>query len=150
MNETTATAAQSEPRIENRTAVEHVEQLEEYVRFWNAATEPEQRRLATAAFADGVEYRAQIGILSGAQALMDFRNQFASHMGAVTFRLREQPQVHHHRARLPWEILTGHGDEEASFATGTDVIQLGEDGRISAVTVFLDRAPEGFDPDAHH
>ncbi|OUC91921.1 isomerase [Streptomyces swartbergensis] len=119
------------------------------MRFWNAGTEPEQRRLAAAALADGVEYRAEIGILSGAQALMDFRNQFVAHMGTAALRLRERPQVHHHRARLQWEILTGDGDG-ASFATGTDVIQLDQDGRISSVTVFLDRAPAGFDAEAHH
>ncbi|MEU9451579.1 nuclear transport factor 2 family protein [Streptomyces sp. NPDC048277] len=128
---------------------ETAEQLEQYVRFWNTGTEHEQRAYAKAAFTDGVEYRAQIGVLSGAQALIDFRNEFAAHMGTVTFRLREQPQVHHQRARLRWEIRTGEGTG-TSFATGTDVLHLDEDGRISSVSVFLDRAPEGFDPDAHH
>lgn len=154
------TTAQPEPGTGTTTesaaesAVDCFErQLEQYVQFWNVGTEPEQRRLAAAVFADGVEYRAQIGILSGPQALMDFRNQFAAHMGTVALRLRERPQVHHRRARLQWEILTGGGNGDGdgtSFATGTDVIQLDEDGRISSVTVFLDRAPEGFDPEAHH
>ncbi|WP_181807473.1 nuclear transport factor 2 family protein [Streptomyces shenzhenensis] len=127
---------------------ETAERLDQYVRFWNTGTEHEQRACAQAAFADGVEYRAQIGILSGTQALIDFRNQFAAHMGTVALRLREEPQVHHDRARLRWEILTG-ADAETSFATGTDVLHLDADGRISSVTVFLDRAPEGFDPEAH-
>jgi len=143
----TETTAQSAPQTE--TAVEQFEQLEQYVRFWNAGTEQEQRRLAAAVFADGVEYRAQIGILSGAQALMDFRNQFAAHLGTVSLRPRRRPQVHHDRARHEWEILTGEGDG-VSFATGTDIVQFDEDGRIGSVTVFLDRAPEGFDPEAHH
>lgn len=134
---------------ENETVAEHLEQLEQYVRFWNADTEREQRRLAAAALADGVEYRAEIGILSGAQALMDFRNQFVAHMGTAALRLRERPQIHHRRARLRWEILTGDGDG-SSFATGTDVIRFDQDGRIDSVTVFLDRAPEGFDAEAHH
>ncbi|MEU5538783.1 hypothetical protein [Streptomyces sp. NPDC020362] len=60
----------------------------------------------------------------------------------------ERPQVHHRRAGIRSEILAGDG-EETSFATGTDVIVLDEDGRISSVTVFLDRAPEGFDAVAH-
>ncbi|MGW7542063.1 nuclear transport factor 2 family protein [Streptomyces sp. NPDC054770] len=127
---------------------ETAERLDEYVRFWNTGTEQEQRAHAAAAFADGVEYRAQIGVLNGTQALIDFRNQFAAHMGPVTLRLRDQPQVHHDRARLRWEILTGDG-AGTSFATGTDVLHLDADGRISSVTVFLDRAPEGFDPEAH-
>ncbi|WP_255954928.1 isomerase [Streptomyces odontomachi] len=151
MTETTAgsetpTEPSTEPLTDAETAVEGFEQLQEYVRFWNADTEQEQRRLAAAALGDGVEYCAEIGILTGAQALMNFRNQFTAHMGDVALRLRARPQVHHDRARLQWEILTGDG---ASFATGTDVIQLDEDGRIGSVVAFLDRAPEGFDPAAH-
>jgi hypothetical protein len=137
----TATTARSEPLIEHR--------LDQYVRFWNAGTEQEQHELAAATFADGVEYRAEIGILSGAQALMDFRNRFLAHRGGAALRLRERPRVHHHRARLRWQILTEDGDG-APFATGTDVIHLDEDGRITSVTAFLDRAPVGFDPAAHH
>jgi hypothetical protein len=34
------------------------------------------------------------------------------------------------------------GDGGTSFAAGTDVIHLEEDGRIGSVTVFLDGAPE--------
>ncbi|MEU6904662.1 isomerase [Streptomyces coeruleorubidus] len=148
----TESTAQPEPRTktetETETVVEQLEQLAQYVRFWNAGTEPEQRRLAATALAEGVEYRAEIGILSGAQALMDFRNQFVAHVGTAALRLRERPQVHHRRARLQWEILTGDGDG-ASFATGTDVIQFDQDGRISSVIAFLDRAPAGFDAEAH-
>ncbi|MCK8434940.1 isomerase [Streptomyces sp. D2-8] len=137
----TETTARSEHLVER--------QLDRYVRFWNAGTEQEQRELAAATFTDGVEYRAEIGILNGAQALMDFRNQFVAHMGTAALRLREQPQVHHHRARLRWQILTEDG-AGAPFATGTDVIRLDEDGMIDSVTAFLDRAPAGFDPEAHH
>lgn len=136
----TETTARSEPLVEH--------QLDRYVRFWNAGTEQEQRELAAVTFTEGVEYRAEIGVLSGAQALMDFRNQLVAHMGSAALRLRERPQVHHHRARLRWQILTEDGDG-APFATGTDVIQLDEGGRINSVTAFLDRAPAGFDPQAH-
>jgi hypothetical protein len=142
----TETTAGSEPLTETETAVEGFERLQHYVRFWNADTEQEQRRLAAAAFVDGVEYRAPVGVLQGAEALMDFRNQFVAHMGTAALRLRERPQVHHDRARLQWEIVTGGS---TSFATGTDVVQLDEDGRIRSITAFLDRAPEGFDPAAH-
>jgi hypothetical protein len=121
--------------------------VEAYVRFWNAGTEEQRHRSAAAAFAGDVEYRAPIGILGGTQALTAFRDRFVGHMGTVEFRLRGRPQTHHDRARLAWEILTEDG---SSFATGTDVLHLDEDGRISSVTVFLDRAPEGFGTDAHH
>ncbi|MET8628329.1 nuclear transport factor 2 family protein [Kitasatospora sp. NPDC004669] len=132
------------------TEVEDLAQLDQYVRFWNADGE-EQSRLAAAVFAEGVEYRAMVGVLSGAEALIDLRKQFVAHLGAVALRLRRTPEVHHQRARIEWELLTGGGEGEGtSFAEGTDMIQLDEDGRITAVTVFVDRVPEGFDGAAHH
>ncbi|WP_225848963.1 nuclear transport factor 2 family protein [Streptomyces sp. HPF1205] len=146
MTDTTA-----QPATGEAAAAGHAEQLDRYISFWNADTETEQHRLAAAVFADDVEYRALIGVLTGPQALIDFRNRFTGHMGDVALRLREQPQVHHDRARLRWEILIDNGvGDSTSFATGTDVIQLDEDGRIGSITVFLDRAPDGFTPETHH
>ena len=119
--------------------------VDAYLLFWNADTAEERDRAAATAFADGVAYRAPIGLLDGTEALTDFRERFLGHMGRVAFRLRGRPETHHARARLAWEIVTGDG---GSFAEGTDVLDLAEDGRIRSVTVFLDRAPEGFDPQA--
>ncbi|MEU1081190.1 isomerase [Streptomyces sp. NPDC005908] len=142
MTGTTARAAER-----NEGAADVFEQLERYTRFWNTGPEGGRHRLASEVFTDTVEYRAAVGFLRGAAALAGFRDQFVSHRGPATVRRRERPEVHHGRARLRWEILTGDG---TSFATGTDVIEFDEDGRISAITAFLDRAPEGFDPTAHH
>ena len=50
------------------------------------------------------------------------------------------------QATVGMELVVG-GE---SFATGTDVLELDDTGRIVSITGFLDRAPAGFDPDAHH
>ncbi|WP_208880099.1 isomerase [Streptomyces armeniacus] len=121
--------------------------VDHYVRFWNAGTPAEQRGLATATFADDVGYYAPVGVLSGAPALIGFHDEFTEHMGTVVFRARREPEIHHGRARLLW-ALDAAGKEP--FATGTDVLVFDGDGRISTVTTFLDQAPEGFDPNAHH
>ncbi|MEZ7156963.1 isomerase [Streptomyces althioticus] len=121
-------------------------QLERYTRFWNTGPDGDRDRLAATVFTDEVEYRALVGLLRGPAALADFRDRFVSHAGPATVRRREEPEIHHGRARLRWEILTGDG---TSFATGTDVIEFAGDGRISGIAAFLDRAPEGFDPTAH-
>jgi len=113
--------------------------LQEYVAFWNTSAEDEQRDLATT-FADHIVYRAPIGILTGVDELIGFRNQFAEHSPGYEFRLRTDPQIHHDRARLQWELIV----DGTSFATGTDVLELDITGRIAAVAGFLDRAPEGF------
>lgn len=118
----------------------------QYVEFWNAATGDEQQQLAAATFVDGVGYHAPVGLLRGAEELIDFRNRFAQHMPDYEFRARTEPEVRQDHARLRWELIVS-GE---SFATGTDVLELADDGRIASVTGFLDRAPDGFDPRVDH
>ncbi|MFR9780596.1 nuclear transport factor 2 family protein [Micromonospora sp. MS34] len=121
--------------------------VERYERFWNTGKPDEQQELAAETFADDIRYHAVIGVLTGRQALVDFHDQFTAQMADAVFRRRGEPQLHHDRGRLMWEIEVGDGK---SFAAGTDVLVFDKDGRISEVTAFLDRAPEGFDPNAHH
>ncbi len=119
--------------------------IESYLRFWNAPPE-EQRRLGADLFADDVAYVTPIGVRSGVAELAAFTEQFADGVGAYELRARTEPDAHHDRARVPWEILVrGH-----SFAEGTDVLVTDETGRVTSITSFVDRAPEGFDPHAHH
>ncbi|HEU5160955.1 MAG TPA: nuclear transport factor 2 family protein [Streptosporangiaceae bacterium] len=114
--------------------------IEQYVAFWNAATAEEQRRLAAATFSDQVSYHAPAGVMRGVDELIAFRDAFAQNSPDYVFRPRAEPQAHHGRARLRWELVVA-GD---SFATGTDVLELDDQGHIIALTTFLDRAPEGF------
>lgn len=116
-----------------------------YLKFWNAAP-ADQPRLGADLFTADVAYVTPIGVSTGVAALTTFTEQFRDGVGAYEFRARAEPDVHHDRARVQWEILVGG----ASFAEGTDVLVTDETGRVQSVTAFLDRAPEGFDPDAHH
>lgn len=123
-----------------------LEIADRYTAFWNASTDEDQQRLAALTFVDAVEYHAPIGVLTGAQAMIGFRQEFTNHVPTARLVAREVPERHHDRMRFRWEIVVG---DEESFATGTDVLELDGDGRISSVTSFLDRAPEGFEA-AHH
>lgn len=127
------------------TTTQYEATIERYLRFWNAPAD-EQEQLAASTFADDVRYHAPVGVLSGPAALIDFRSQLTGHVGGVEFLARERPDAHHGRARVRWEIKLDSG---VSFAEGTDVLVVGEDGRIHSVSTFLDRAPEGFDPHDH-
>ncbi|MFD6755649.1 nuclear transport factor 2 family protein [Micromonospora gifhornensis] len=129
------------------TSEAYEDTVERYIRFWNTGQPEEQRRLAADTFTEEVSYHALVGVLTGAKALIDFRGQFTRHVGAAVFQRRAAPQIHHDRARLMWEIELDGG---RSFAAGTDMLVFDRDGRISSVTTFLDRAPEGFDPHAQH
>lgn len=118
---------------------------EAYVSFWNLDAE-EQRTLGTTLFADDVARSTPIGESVGLEALIDFTRQFTEGVGEYTFVARAEPDAHHEHVRVRWEIRK----EEGSFAEGTDVLDLDGSGRIAAITAFIDRAPDGFDPDAHH
>lgn len=120
--------------------------VDRYVEFWNTADPEDLQRAAAATFADGVVSHVPLGVMRGTEELIGFRNEFATRLPDYRFQSRAEPDSHHDRARLQWELVVG-GE---SFATGTDVLELDETGRIVSITGFLDRAPEGFDPDAHH
>ncbi|MEX0428472.1 nuclear transport factor 2 family protein [Nocardioides sp. DS6] len=120
------------------------EAVANYVRFWN--TDPsELRRSGGQIFSEDIIWVTPIGVTSGIEGLARFVEQFTEHVGAYEFRARTEPDVHHDRARVPWELRVG----DASFAEGTDVLTATGDGRIMSVTGFLDRAPDGFDPADH-
>lgn len=60
-------------------------------------------------------------------AAATFANHVSYHAAVGVMREVEEPIV-----------------DGTSFATGTDGLELGPDGRIVSVAGFLDRAPEGF------
>ena len=118
---------------------------EAYVSFWNLPAE-EQRTLGATLFANDVARSTPIGESTGLEALIDFTRQFTEGVGDYMFAARAEPDSHHKHVRVRWEIRK----EEGSFAEGTDVLDLDRSGRIAAITAFIDRALDGFDPDAHH
>ncbi|WP_324652244.1 isomerase [Georgenia sp. H159] len=128
--------------MSDTTAPHVADTVARYVRFWNTPPE-EQRRTGREIFTVDSTYVAPAGVLRGVEALAEFTEQFVGNVGDYEFRARTEPDMHHHRARLPWEIRVG----ETSFAEGTDVISIGDDGRITSVATFVDRAPR---PPAHH
>lgn len=116
------------------------ETVDRYVDFWNG------RMSGEGAVTDQVRYVAPVGVLTGPEALREFRTRFLGHVGAsAEFRATGEPDLHHDRARLRWEILV----DGNRFAAGTDVLTIEPDGRVGAVTAFLDQPPAGFDPHAH-
>ena len=119
---------------------------ERYLAFWNTGDAGEQARLARQTFTEDVEYHAPIGVLAGPEALIDFHDEFIGRARGAVLVSRQVPDRHRDRVRVKWEIVL---PGEESFATGTDVLVLGEDDRIASVTSFLDRPPAGFG-DEHH
>src|SRR3546814_5866641 len=119
--------------------------IDSYLQFWNSE-EDDQRRIGGGLFANDVSYHAIVGVLTGVDALVDFRAQLIENVGEVRFQARQPADQHHDRARLLWEVVREDG---SSFAAGTDVIAFAPDGLVRDVSVFLDRAPSGFRSEEH-
>ncbi|WP_157002705.1 nuclear transport factor 2 family protein [Agromyces laixinhei] len=129
---------------ETTTPAQDLAAVEQYLKFWNASTSGQRQRLAAETFSEDVAYHVPLGVMHGQKELIGFLGRFAQQLPTYAFVARSQPERHHDRARLQWELMVGND----SFATGTDVLEIDENGRIASVTGFLDRAPEGFDPHA--
>ena len=120
--------------------------IERYIQFWNSGPSDSQRELGRGVFNHLVNYRAPIGERSGIDALIALAADFSEHLGSLTMTARSEPDIHHDCARLQWALLR-NGEP---FADGTDILMFDRDGQVACVTTFLDHAPEGFDPHAHH
>lgn len=127
------------------TPISSAATAEAYVSFWNLSTD-DQRTLGATLFTPDVARSTPIGESTGLEPLIAFTHQFAEGVGDYMFVARAEPESHHGHVRVRWEIRK----EEALFAEGTDVLDLDRSGRIAAITSFIDRAPDGFDPEAHH
>lgn len=113
--------------------------IDAYVKFWNTEAGDPQRRAGAEVFTPDVRYIAPSGVRVGVDALVEFTETFVAGVGAYEFCARAEPEVHHDRARLAWELRVGG----SSFAEGTDVLVTDDAGRIITITTFVDRAPEG-------
>jgi ketosteroid isomerase-like protein len=120
--------------------------VDRYLAFWNTPDAAERDRLACDTFAREVEYVAPAARAEGCAAVLAFADELLSHVRSHRFEAREEPDVYDDRLRLRWRAVSPDGSE---FATGTDVLHVRPDGLISAVSTFLDRAPDGFDADHH-
>jgi hypothetical protein len=62
------------------------------------------------------------------------QQQFPGHR----FELSAGPDTHHDRVRFAWRLVGADGGEPV--AAGVDFATLGDDGRLRAVTGFLEAA----------
>lgn len=111
-----------------------------YIEVWNEVDPAHRRRLMEASWIEDARYvdpmmqgagREQIGALIGA-----VQECFPGHR----FTLQGQSDGYGDRVRFSW-TLAAPGAPAA--AHGTDFGVIAEDGRLSAVTGFLDQAPAG-------
>jgi hypothetical protein len=111
--------------------------VEGYFAMWNES-DPQQRRTVIAAtWAQDADYVDPLFAAQGHEALdamvAAVHEQFPGHR----FRLTGAVDLHHDRARWGWELAGPNGSPPA--AAGVDFAVLAPDGRLRAVTGFLEQ-----------
>lgn len=108
-----------------------------YIASWNE-TDPERRRqLVEATFAADASYVDPLVAADGRDGIdatiAAVQRQFPGHR----FALAAGPDLHHDRVRFTWHLVSDAGD--APVAIGQDFATLATDGRLRAVTGFLEQ-----------
>jgi hypothetical protein len=111
--------------------------VESYIAMWNE-TDPQRRRsIIEQTWTDDASYvdpNAEVAGADGLDALVAaVQEQFPGHR----FVLAAGPDAHHDRVRFTWQLVGESGD---AIATGLDVGVIADDGRLRAVTGFLEAA----------
>ena len=111
-----------------------------YIEAWNEVDPTQRRRLMEASWIENASDvdpmmqgtgRKQIGTLIGA-----VHERFPGHR----FTLQGQPDGYGNRVRFSWALAAPGGP---AVAYGTDFGVVAGDGRLSAVTGFLNQVPTG-------
>jgi SnoaL-like domain len=105
-----------------------------YIAAWNESDADRRRALVADAFADDASYVDPLMTGDGTDGIAAMigaaQQQFPGHR----FELSAGPDAHHDRVRFGWTLI-GDG---APVAAGVDFATVADDGRLQAVTGFLE------------
>jgi ketosteroid isomerase-like protein len=118
------------------------ELVERYIDTWNETNAEARGSAVASVWTDGARYVDPLADVTG-------RDQISALIGSIqeqgpghVFRLvDDQIDAHHDVMRFSWELVPASGGDP--LAIGFDVAVTGDDGRISSVLGFLDKAPAG-------
>lgn len=113
--------------------------VDRYFAFWNEADPERRQMLASRVFADDLRYVGPLITAEGRDEIEAVAQRLASEMPGLSLQPIGEVEEHHDRLRYRWEIIRPDG--ETRFAAGTDIAIMAEDGRLRAITVFLDQPP---------
>ena len=118
----------------------HSPLIDRYIACWNEADAARRRALVAATFTEAAAYcdpMLQGEGHAGIDALIAAAQQ---HFPGMRFSRRGDADAHHDRLRFSWDLGPAGA---APVAGGTDMAVVSSDGRLAAVTGFIDFAPKG-------
>jgi hypothetical protein len=108
-----------------------------YIAMWNES-DPERRRvLIDQTWTEDGSYVDPHAEVAGADGLDALVAAVQEQFPGYRFVLASGPETHHDRMRFTWQLV---GEDGAAVATGMDVAVVADDGRLRAVTGFLEAA----------
>ncbi|GAN78221.1 nuclear transport factor 2 family protein [Acidisphaera rubrifaciens] len=111
-----------------------------YIATWNEADPDRRRALVAALWADDAAYRDPLSQARGHDAVAALIGGVQARFPDFRFTLAGQPDGHGTSVRFSWDLGPAGTDP---VVQGTDFAELAPDGRLRAVTGFLDRVPAG-------
>lgn len=114
--------------------------IERYIACWNTTDAAERHGLIAATFTEDARYRDPMLQGEGHAGIAALIAAAQSHFPGLRFSRRGQGDAHHDVLRFSWDLGT---EGAAPIAGGTDMAVVAADGRLAAVTGFIDYAPKG-------
>ena len=111
--------------------------VDRYIAMWNETDTDMRRELVAQTVTEDASYLDPLMAGEGIDGIADMiagaQRQFPGHR----FALVAGPDAHHDRVRFTWSLAPYDGDPAA---IGTDFVTVAEDGRMRAITGFLEPA----------
>ena len=109
--------------------------IDDYIAAWNEPDTDRRRQLVAATFTDDATYLDPVMEGEGADSIAAMIGGAQAQFPGARFELAAGPDAHHDVVRFAWHL---YGADGARIATGYDYGTVADDGRLRAVTGFLD------------
>jgi hypothetical protein len=111
--------------------------VDSYIAMWNETDAAQRRELVAQTITEDATYLDPLMAGAGVDGITEMiggaQQQFPGHR----FSLIAGPDAHHDRVRFSWSLAA---DGSVPAAIGTDFVTLADDGRMRAITGFLEPA----------
>ncbi|MFI5013555.1 MAG: nuclear transport factor 2 family protein [Hyphomicrobiales bacterium] len=112
--------------------------IDRYFAMWNETNAERRRDLIAATWADDARYVDPMLEGEGRKGIDAMVAAVHQRFPGLKFRRTGKIDLHHDRVRFSWELAP---DDGPVFADGVDFGVLAADGRLRAITGFIDHAP---------
>jgi ketosteroid isomerase-like protein len=112
--------------------------VQDYLGAWNETDGDARLQAIEQLWTEDGTYVDPVADIGGRTQISNLIGAVQQQLPGLVFRLRDGVDAHHNVARFGWELVPPDGGD--SIVEGFDVAVI-DDGRISSVVAFLDKAP---------